>query len=498
MMSRAEGFLQSGNPEEALRLMHPLRLTASDVPRVQWICGRALLMCGKHVAASEMLGRLASFAPDESDVLTQHAMALKRSGKFEEALGQVERSRRVQKWQMWGVGLHAELLVDLNRHDEALEVITEAEREAPDGTLTNQARAQLLAVKARLTPERIEPEAMLREMDPVLDDDSVSSNARGTLATRAGQILERMGRYDEAFAYFVRAKSFATTPWDAAKHSRRVDGLIEAWTSGEAAKAPKAKVDGSGLIFILGMPRSGSSLMEQMVSSHPSVVALGECSQIQQAGGAIEGMAGSPSRVAAILAEKGEPSLRALAKRVLEEYSALAGNSGPLMTDKQPFNFFFVPLISRLLPGARVIHTRRNPIDTCLSYFTLWFNRRHPQAGDLKSLGAFYRDYERMMSAWRDLAPPDERPEMIEVLYEDVVADPERVMREVLGFLGLEWDDRVTRPDESDRVVATASRDQVKRRVYTSSVERWRRYEKHLGPLLTALGMESETKGRAD
>jgi hypothetical protein len=154
------------------------------------------------------------------------------------------------------------------------------------------------------------------------------------------------------------------------------------------------------------------------------------------------------------------------------------------ITDKMPGNFLHLGLISLLFPKARVIHCRRNPLDTCLSLFFQQFQGRHPYSSDLADLGWYYRDYERLMEHWRAVLPSGM---LLEIRYEDVVERPEEMSRTLIEFCGLEWDERCLQPHKNERVVSTASSWQVRQPIYKTSKERWKRYEKHLGPLVEGL-----------
>jgi hypothetical protein len=155
------------------------------------------------------------------------------------------------------------------------------------------------------------------------------------------------------------------------------------------------------------------------------------------------------------------------------------------ITDKMPGNFLAVGLIHLMLPNAKIIHVRRDPIDTCISCLTTLFKQGHAFTYDLAELGRYYVDYARLMEHWRTLLPSDA---FLDVRYEDIVEDQETQSRRILEYCGLEWNDACLDFHKNPRAVSTASMTQVRQRIYTSSVDRWRAYEEFLGPLLDALG----------
>ena len=242
------------------------------------------------------------------------------------------------------------------------------------------------------------------------------------------------------------------------------------------------RIDGHGVaterpIFIVGMPRSGTSLLEQILASHRDVFGAGELLDFQRL--ALELVKGQyPEGIVSISPRK----IAALATRyvdVLNERNA----SAPRVTDKLPANFLYIGLIYAAFPQARVIHCVRDPLDTCLSCYRKAFASAHGFAYDLRELGRYYRAYAGLMAHWQRLFP--ER--MFELRYEAVIREPESTIRRLIQYCGLDWDEACMRFYETERPVQTASAAQVRRPLYTDSIGAWRRYADHLQPLRTAL-----------
>jgi hypothetical protein len=232
-------------------------------------------------------------------------------------------------------------------------------------------------------------------------------------------------------------------------------------------------------VFIIGMPRSGTTLVEQILSSHPQVVGAGELPALRLI---VEGSGAFPQDMKTMTRD----DMARLGQHYLARVTALA--QGRLrLVDKMPINFFYAGLISLILPGARIIHCRRDPVDTCLSCYTKHFAGEMLFAYDQVELGAFYRAYQRLMAHWAQVLPAEH---YLEVDYEAVVDDLEGEARRLIGFLGLPWDEACLRFHDNRRVVRTASVNQVRQPIYTTSKGRWHRYANHLGPLLAALGVE--------
>ena len=232
------------------------------------------------------------------------------------------------------------------------------------------------------------------------------------------------------------------------------------------------------------MPRSGTTLIEQILASHPQVFGGGELWHFRKA---VEGirtaLGGSPTFPELVSGMTGD-DFRSLGVRYLAEIKPLA-RSAAHITDKMPANFMFAGLIHLALPNAPIIHTIRDPVDTCLSCFSKLFAGEQNHTYDLAELGRYYRHYQALMEHWHHVLPPGR---ILEVRYEDVVADLEGQARRIIAHCGLDWDPRCLAFHRTDRPVRTASATQVRQPIYNSAVGRWRVHEPFLGPLLAELG----------
>jgi hypothetical protein len=216
------------------------------------------------------------------------------------------------------------------------------------------------------------------------------------------------------------------------------------------------------------MPRSGTTLVEQVVSSHKDIAGAGELRFWTQRGAAFERLA----ETTAILR---------MQRQVADDYLSLLHRIAPeaaRVTDKMPFNFIWAGLIHLAFPHATIIHCRRNPIDTCLSVFSTYFAPRADFSTDRDDLVFYYQQYLRLMAHWRAILPADR---FIEVDYELLVGDPEPVSRRLIAACGLDWDPACLAPERNDRLVKTASKWQARQPIYSSAVERWRHYEPWIG-----------------
>lgn len=305
-----------------------------------------------------------------------------------------------------------------------------------------------------------------------------------------GSIRESQERYDEAFKLYKEANESSLARFDPEATRRFTDSLIEvynAWKAPTYARGDPTQVP----IFIVGMPRSGTSLVEQILASHPEVFAAGELSDLEIiAQRACRRLGIQPRPYPTYMPLLSREQVLAMGRPYLDRIRATAPRAAR-HTDKMPHNFRHVGLIWQLFPNARIIHCRRDPIDTCLSCYSVSFNASHAYSNTLEGLAFMYGEYRRLMQHWRSSLPLN----MLEVVYEELVASPEEWSRKVVEFAGLPWNDRCLDFHKTKRAVLTASVDQVRRPVYDSSIGRWKKFEAHLRPLIDAMGELAHVPG---
>ncbi len=321
---------------------------------------------------------------------------------------------------------------------------------------------------------------------------------------------------DRAIKHFHKANTVHGARYDPSAELRFLKQSIASYTPEFMNSLAGAGIGDEQMIFVVGMPRSGTSLVEQVISSHPQAHGAGELRNLQalslsvndrqrqpRQGLSIQPGANGAQPLGAMLSLRlddlvdgnrpasGRPDasqVPTLAKRYLREVLARETSLGmspkiERIVDKMPMNFQHVGLIRLLFPKARIIHCRRDPRDTCLSCYFQYFQEGHSFSFDLAHLGFYYRYYVTLMRHWRDVLGI----EMLEVDYERLTSEPEPMMREIIAYCGLPWDDACLEFHKTKRPVLTASSAQVRQPLYQRSAGRWRNYKKHLGPLLKAL-----------
>jgi tetratricopeptide (TPR) repeat protein len=346
-----------------------------------------------------------------------------------------------------GLVLLGELNADGGRFAEAQALFARALRQDPGFTPAYCS----IAAHRRMTAA---DDGWLRSVQSLLER-SLPAAHQMQLRYVLGKYFDDTGSYDEAFSNYQRANELNKalgSRYEAARLTSLVDGLI-----GERNHLGVQSNDSQQPIFIIGMPRSGTSLAEQILSSHASVFGAGEVA----------------------FWDRADPRNEQLASQYLERIGESA-NGAPRITDKMPANFLYLGLIHAVFPHARIIHMRRHPLDTCLSvYFQNCFNVS-PYANDLNNLAHYYGQYLRIMQHWRAALPGDA---LLEVSYEDLVQDTQTWARRMVDFVGLPWDPSCLEFHRTERAVITASKWQVRQKINTGSVGRWRKYARYLAPL---------------
>ncbi|MBT6095176.1 MAG: tetratricopeptide repeat protein [Rhodospirillaceae bacterium] len=319
----------------------------------------------------------------------------------------------------------------------------------------------------------------IETMQSLYETGTRDDEARMHLGFALGKALEDSAEFDVAFPYLADANRLKrqTLKFDIKAHQSAIEDLIRVFDVNFLAQRGSVGNADERPIFVLGMPRSGTTLVEQILASHNAVFGAGELEDLSQIiAGSIPGF---PSGTGMLPAAAFDSIGRQYVDRLSQNAS-----SAKRVTDKMPRNFLFIGLIALILPNARIVHCRRSPMDTCLSCFTLHFPHGQEFSYDLAELGAYYRLYRGLMEHWHRVLPG----KILDIAYEDVVADTEGKARQLVDFCGLEWDDACLNFHQTKRQVMTASATQVREPVHARSVARWRRYERFLSPLRDALG----------
>lgn len=506
-MSQAEGWYRRA-----------LAVRPSDAD-AHFRLGMVLMSLSRAAEAETELREAVRLRPDSPDTWNNLGNVLFLSGRADEAIPCYREAVRLRP--NWSEA-HLNLGNALREHDhmaEGLAAYREAVRLRPDFP-----KAQMNLASALLeTGDTVAAEKHLREClrlnprspkvlstlvanDLYRDADPRAEELRSLLADpklgpsdaahihyTLGRLLDRAGSYDDAFLHFREANAIrnelsrnTNEEFNPTAHSRLVDRIIACFTPEWIERHRGLGLDTEELVFVVGMPRSGSSLVEQILSHHPEAAGVGELRDLPRMLEALPRRLGTDDPYPDCLGQMDPAMFRRLGEEYLTRVHELAGPARRI-TDKMLVNFLHLGLIAVLFPRARVVHCRRDPLDTCVSCFMQIF-RGLSFTLDLENLGRYFKDYERVMAHWRTVQPLP----MLEVVYEELVADVESGSRRLVEFCGLPWDERCLRFYENPRVVRTVSKLQVRQPVYTSALGRWRRYAAHLAPLRKALGLADD------
>lgn len=311
---------------------------------------------------------------------------------------------------------------------------------------------------------------LLERMRSLAAAPGLSDVSRMELHFALGKSCDDLGDYQSALRHYDAANEIRHrfTQFDRRVMRDLVDRVVEHCSGDSLRQRSEGACEDETPLLVLGMPRSGTTLVETILSSHPMIAGAGELTFWMDRSG---------------MMDRGGPA--ALPRETLDAFATdylnvLRGVSADALrvTDKMPFSFLWLGMIHPALPNARIIHCRRHPVDTCLSIYGTNFQMRRGFFSTRADLVFYYRQYERLMELWRRMLPSDR---FTEVVYEDLIADRETETRRLVEFCGVPWDDACLAPEQNRRVVRTASMWQVRQPVYTSSVARWKRYENWLG-----------------
>ncbi len=449
-------------------------LLARDPEDVQALGLRAmcLVQLARLPEALEAADAGVGLAPREPMLLALRARTLRLLGRSEEALEAYRTALVVQPGMETAAAGAAELLLSLKRVDEAAEVL--------NPLLSRGFRNHQVGLAgARLARLRGQSERGIRLLTPFAEHSGLPPAVRVEVLFGLADLYQELGRDAEAVETVRVASRLRGSRFSAAAHRRAVDRFIAAFTPAIFERLVRAK-DNAGLrpIFVVGLPRSGTTLVERILAAHPSVTACGELDGMQRL--TMEAQSGRP--LSWVLQDP-----QALTRPVIEAGPTRYASGVPLdagdgwMTDKMPANVMYLPLIRLVFPEAPIIRCLRDPRDTAVSCFFQHFGAANDWAYDDAQLVSYFKDVERVYKHCRNALAID----VLEVQYEDLVRDPDPLSRQIVTHTGLNWDDACLRPHEVEADARTRSVDQVNRPMYTSSVGRWKRYESLLGGMLS-------------
>jgi tetratricopeptide (TPR) repeat protein len=457
-----------GRLEEAERYFHQLIRLEPGSADGHSNLGTTFLAQGRYADAEIFLRRALKLNPRHVGARTTLGLVLSYLNRLHEARPHIEKAIKYDPRNedaLVGLALLAQTEGDF---DQASALLSRALRINPK---MPKALASQTSIR-KMTPA---DSIWLESAEKVVADGGITILDESELRFAIGKYFDDIGNYKRAFQSYKHANDLLkpiAKPYDRDLYRRFVDDMIDVYSPEVLGHVREGASSSMTPVFIVGMPRSGTSLTEQIVSSHPLAKGAGELDFWSTVAHENE-----DSIRSAPLSESTQHRLGEAYLRVLKSHSGDALR----VIDKAPVNSDYLGIIHSVFPNARFICMQRDPIDTCLSCFFQKFVLSINFTFDLSDLADHFRQHARLMAHWRAALPSGT---ILDVPYEDLVADQEGWSRKILDFIGLEWDDRVLGFRHTKRAVVTASFWQVRQEIYQHSVHRWRNYEKYIGPLL--------------
>jgi tetratricopeptide (TPR) repeat protein len=437
--------------------------------------GHALSETHQYEEARDKLERAVALKPDFDEAKYNLGKALRFLGETELAL----------KWwkEVWEaddrvyaalVGI-TNIYADEGRFEEAETTAREVKKRLPHRPAGYISFAHIHKFR--------EDDGTLAEIKSQLTSENIAEQDKVALHYAAGKICDDLKMFDEAFGHFDLANRLACKTYDHKPTEAFWQRMKTVFSKRFFADRSGWGHDTDAPVFIVGMPRSGTTLTEQILAAHPDVYAGGELETMDRLARFSEDISPTREEFPVSALKLTRVGAEFVGRHYIDDLKRRSNRTARRITNKMPHNFQLLGLIALTMPNAKIIHCRRNPMDTCLSCWTKNFNDAHGYNRSLEDLGRYYRGYFDLMDHWRKVLPIS----ILDVDYESYTSDLESTARKIVDFVGLEWNSRCLNFYEIERSVRTASQWQVRQPIYTTSVERWRNYMPHLQPLLDVL-----------
>lgn len=461
---------------KAAKILRELAREAPNDPDMHYRLGVCETQLSRLTEARAAIERAIKINPRQADFYCGLAAISRREGKVARAEKEVEKALSISPAHEGAVKLKAELRYYMDDAEGACRII--------DGAVAKGMKSPSIEIAFGLFCATVgRAEEGIARLEAVTSDPALPARMAATALFRLAALYDKTKQYDKAWETYVRANACRQPRFNGPMIKASTEAMIDNWNPAVLARAPRAKRSGERLVFIVGMPRSGTSLVEQIIASHPKAYGGGELTDLIIIANSLglsdfpgSGHVHHPERLSQLAVDD--------AATRYHQVTARLAPGATRFTDKNPFNFQNVGLTQLLFPGSRVIWCRRSPVDVCVSNYVQDFQDSVPFATNLDHIALMYTLHERLMRHWQAVFPGA----IMELHYDDLVDHQEAKTRELLEFIGLPWDERCLKFYESDRITVTASNDQVRKPLYKST-GRYAPYEKHLVKLRKDLGL---------
>ena len=455
---RAMQMIQLGEFDTAMNLATDALKTRPRDAQMLWIQGEALVGLARLTEGAIKLRQSLSIHPENDTALCSLAEVHRMFGETDKALELINRARACPT-STRPFTLTASILADRGEYQKAADLL-EPMLKDPNADLRLAVAYGDLCIALKKPEEGVE---LLRRS---LERPELHTGVRSGALFVLGRLLDRVGDYDAAFNAFNRANEMWTC-----REEQKADMIFEQWSAEVIAAAPRSRPKTDRCVLVVGMPRSGTTLTERVISAHPDAVGVGESQLLMS------------MRRATTAPDLTQASVDTMCKSYLDMLARDGSKTARRVVDKMPDNYQNLGLAARVLPGCRVVWCQRDPRDVCLSCYFQNFGTRHEYTCDLELTAHRYLLHMRLMNHWIEAT---DLPVHI-LRYEELVSDLESQVRSLLAFLDLPYNEACLAPHKSKAQVSTASRDQVRQPIYATSKARWKRYEKFIGPMAEIL-----------
>jgi len=469
---------RTGRPGEAEQLLRRAIAAAADFTGAHTDLGNLLKEQDRFEEAIPAYRAAMELEPDNARAHFLLAGALAPAALTYDAIAEFRRAldlnpKHAGAWL--GLG-HA--LKTVGRQDEAIHAYRECAKLKPDNGEIYWSLANLKTYQ--LTDEDLDT------MQERISSGALSSSSEVNFLFALAKAREDRGDYETAWTHYVAGNQKRRTEewYDPVQTQVLNEAIMEVFDASLLKDKAALGCTDPAPIFIVGLPRSGSTLLEQILASHSQVEGTAELPYLGRVASSLNRNRADGINYPAAVRELGAPHLEALGKDYLRMAQLHRVRGMPRFIDKMPNNFPQIGLLALILPNARIIDARRHPLDACVSCYRQLFARGQPFTYDLVDIGEYYLEYQKMMDHWQTVLPG----RVLTVQYEELIADFEPQVRRLLEFCGLPWEENCLRFHETDRPVRTASSEQVRRPISDSAIGRWRNYAPHLDELMEVLG----------
>ena len=469
-----QAYLDANELEKARETLEKTLELDPDQADARHALGMYYMHLGDHTGAIDHLQRACELKPGDTHIQTNVGISLGRLNRHEEALKHIEKALKLDDSNQFAYLGIAEILAETGNMEESNKRLEQALRKYPTlGSVYGQ-----LARNKKFSEQ---DSAFMRKAEKVLDR-GMPAKERYSLLYGLGKMHDDCGHYDRAFDFFQQANLLQKKPFDLGAEQDLRKALAKAFTPKSLKLFADRGHPSRQPVFIVGMPRSGTTLMERIIASHPQGAGAGELPTLPMLANSIFPVDDWRKAAARIQSTLTAEKIETLAERYLGILRQ--GKDGAdRIVDKMPSNFLFIGLIKAMFPNATIIHAMRHPLDACLScYFQAFGELRW--ANDMSQIAGFYNLYRESMAYWHKTLPEGS---IVDVQYEQLVEDPETHARRMIEACGLEWDPTVLDFFRKKGVVRTASIAQTRQPIYKTSRARWINYAKHLQPLANEL-----------